>query len=149
LSPRLLTLTCLHVAHSTPCRYFRLSASTLPFDVYVISMDGAADRLASFQRSYEASDLSAKNVVRFPAVNGSALDAGRLVTPKALEEMQKGGCCIKFTAGTAELLKAIVCSAKLRPCNSLSPWPEQPDALRPTRSMLQRRRAGTAPSTTS
>ncbi|PRW57962.1 glycosyl transferase [Chlorella sorokiniana] len=69
--------------------YFRLSASTLPFDVYVISMDGAADRLASFQRSYEASDLSAKNVVRFPAVNGSALDAGRLVTPKALEEMQK------------------------------------------------------------
>ncbi len=37
------------------CRYFRFSASTLPFDVYVISMDGATDRLASFQRSYEAS----------------------------------------------------------------------------------------------
>lgn len=173
------------------CRYFRLSASTLPFDVYVISMDGEAERLAAFQKSYEASgaqllfvaaaaasgarvllfgcccrssrqcrpvcccclpppvgpcsdppllccwrcsrcvaapwlprlgfqlcystlcccrrccccwppcslsphctpapaDLSAKNFVRFPAVNGSALDASRLVTPKALEEIQKG-----------------------------------------------------------
>lgn len=29
--------------------------------------------------------------MRFPAVNGSALDAARLVTPKALEEMQHGG----------------------------------------------------------
>ena len=28
--------------------------------------------------------------MRFPAVNGSALDAARLVTPKALEEIQKG-----------------------------------------------------------
>lgn len=38
-------------------RYFRLSASTLPFDVYVISMEGATDRLASFQRSYAASGV--------------------------------------------------------------------------------------------
>ena len=36
-------------------RYFRLSSSTLPFDAYVISMDGHTDRLASFQQSYAAS----------------------------------------------------------------------------------------------
>ena len=35
-------------------------------------------------------DLRAKNLVRFPAINGSALDAARLVTPQALAEIQAG-----------------------------------------------------------
>lgn len=35
-------------------------------------------------------DLHIKNFVRFPAVNGSALDAARLVTPKASEEIALG-----------------------------------------------------------
>ena len=47
------------------CRYFRLSASTLPFDVYVISMDGEAERLAAFQKSYEASGARVLFVVAF------------------------------------------------------------------------------------
>jgi GR25 family glycosyltransferase involved in LPS biosynthesis len=59
--------------------------------VYVINMDGANARLAAFQHTFEASDLRAKNFVRFPAVNGSALDAARLVSPKALAEISAGG----------------------------------------------------------
>lgn len=54
-------------------------------------MDGANARLAAFQHTFEASDLRAKNFVRFPAVNGSALDAARLVSPKALAEISAGG----------------------------------------------------------
>lgn len=68
--------------------YFQYTGATLPFDVYVINMGGATDRLASFQRTFEASDLKTKNLVRFPAVNGSALDASRLVTPKALADIE-------------------------------------------------------------
>ncbi|EFN55609.1 hypothetical protein CHLNCDRAFT_133736 [Chlorella variabilis] len=68
--------------------YFQYTGATLPFDVYVINMDGAAARLASFQRTFQASDLKAKNFVRFPAVNGSALDASRLVSAKALAEIE-------------------------------------------------------------
>ncbi|KAI3425708.1 hypothetical protein D9Q98_007684 [Chlorella vulgaris] len=67
--------------------YFEYTGATLPFDVYVINMDGATARLAAFQHTFEASDLRAKNFVRFPAVNGSALDAARLVSRKALAEI--------------------------------------------------------------
>jgi GR25 family glycosyltransferase involved in LPS biosynthesis len=59
--------------------------------VYVVNMDGADARLAAFQRTFQASDLKAKNFVRFPAVNGSALDAARLVSPRAYADIVKGG----------------------------------------------------------
>lgn len=39
-------------------RYFQYTGMTLPFDVYVINMDGAERRLAAFQRTFEASGES-------------------------------------------------------------------------------------------
>ncbi|KAL4457270.1 hypothetical protein ABPG75_012135 [Micractinium tetrahymenae] len=69
--------------------YFAYTGMALPFEVYVINMDGATARLASFQRTFEASDLKVKNFVRFPAVNGSALDASRLVSPRALADIEE------------------------------------------------------------
>lgn len=39
----------------TPCRYFAYTGMALPFEVYMINMDGATARLASFQRTFEAS----------------------------------------------------------------------------------------------
>ena len=39
----------------------------------------------------QASDLHSKNFVRFPAVNGSTLDITRLVSPRALEDIESGG----------------------------------------------------------
>lgn len=53
-------------------------------------MDGADARLAAFQRTFQASDLKAKNFVRFPAVNGSALDAARLVSRRAYADIVQG-----------------------------------------------------------
>lgn len=40
--------------------------------------------------AFQASDLKVKNFVRFPAVNGSALDASRLVSPRALADIMEG-----------------------------------------------------------
>ena len=96
--PALSLIACLPLHHPR-CRYFQYTGWTLPFDVYVINMDGATARLAAFQRTFEGSDLKAKNFVRFPAVNGSALDAGRLVSEQALADINTGGCAGAGRAG--------------------------------------------------
>ena len=42
-----------HLCRHPYRRYFQYTGATLPFDVYVINMDGAAARLASFQRTFQ------------------------------------------------------------------------------------------------
>lgn len=69
--------------------YFQDTGVALPFDVYVVNMDGESSRLASFKRNFESSDLSIKNYVRYPAVNGTALDVTRLVSAPALADLEE------------------------------------------------------------
>eukprot|EP00887_Chlorella_sp_A99_P007907 scaffold12.g7907.t1 len=64
------------------------AALRLPFGVYVINLDGAADRLAWFRRTYAASDLGSKPAARWPAVDGASLDLPAVVSAKALEQIE-------------------------------------------------------------
>lgn len=58
-----------------------------PFDVYVINLDRAVDRLAHFKKQVAASDLVRQSFIRFPAVDGGTLDIQSMVSAKALWEI--------------------------------------------------------------
>ena len=70
--------------------YFAPAAADLrlPFEVYVINVAGADDRLAHFEAVYNASDLRSKAVVQWAAVDGRSLDLPQIVSPKAMAEIE-------------------------------------------------------------
>lgn len=75
------------------CLLFRREAFSVqnePFDVYVINLDRAKDRLEHFKKTYKASDLGRKvGFIRFNAVNGNNLDMKSILSPKAFIELQE------------------------------------------------------------
>lgn len=70
--------------------YFSQDAldNRLPFAVFVINLESAADRLAHFRRSYGRSDLGAKKFERWPAADGRTLDLASVVSARALEQIE-------------------------------------------------------------
>jgi hypothetical protein len=60
-----------------------------PFDVYVINLDKATERLGHFKKQVASSDLVSQSFIRFPAINGSTLDIQSMVSPKALWEISQ------------------------------------------------------------
>jgi GR25 family glycosyltransferase involved in LPS biosynthesis len=60
-----------------------------PFDVYVINLDSAHDRLGHFKKEVANSDLVNQSFIRFPAIRGASLDIQAMVSPKALWEISE------------------------------------------------------------
>lgn len=59
-----------------------------PFDVYIINLDGATDRLRHFTKEIAASDFShRKSFIRFSAVDGASLDLRSMVSKRAFNEI--------------------------------------------------------------
>jgi GR25 family glycosyltransferase involved in LPS biosynthesis len=65
-------------------------ADNLEFDVYLINLDSAKDRLTHFKKMYAATDMHDKGFIRRRATNGRVLDISAHVTPKALHEILLG-----------------------------------------------------------
>jgi GR25 family glycosyltransferase involved in LPS biosynthesis len=65
-------------------------ADMLAFDVYLINMDSAKDRLDHFKKMYSATDMGDKGFIRRRATDGKILDVASYVTPKALNEILQG-----------------------------------------------------------
>ena len=57
------------------------------FDVYLINLNRAPERLASFQAEYDASDMKSRNFIRRPAVEGAGLPISEIVSRKAFDEI--------------------------------------------------------------
>lgn len=60
-----------------------------PYDVYVINLDKATDRLGHFKKQVASSDLVSHSFIRFPAINGATLDIPSMVSSKALWEISQ------------------------------------------------------------
>ena len=65
-------------------------ADALAFDVYLVNLDSAKDRLAHFKKMYASTDMHDRGFIRRSAVNGRVLDIAAHVTPKALNEILRG-----------------------------------------------------------
>lgn len=64
--------------------------STKQFDVYLINMDNAKDRLKAFSYVYKQSDLAATHsFIRHAATDGRTLDIRALLTEKAYDEITR------------------------------------------------------------
>jgi len=57
------------------------------FDTYVINLPTSTERLASFTKQYNASDLSSFPIQVYPAILGKTLDIQKYVTPKAYNQI--------------------------------------------------------------
>ena len=60
-----------------------------PFDVYVINLDSAVDRLGHFKKQVASSDLVSKSFIRYPAISGASLDIKSMVSSHALWEISQ------------------------------------------------------------
>lgn len=58
------------------------------FDIYLINLPRASDRLEHFREQLEASDLPSRGVIRFDAVDGASLDIRAMTTDRAYREIR-------------------------------------------------------------
>ena len=58
-----------------------------PFDVYLINLDSATQRLSHFKKQIASSDLVSKSFIRVPAIKGASLNINTMLSERALWEV--------------------------------------------------------------